>query len=150
MPNPASTYCASKPGGVSQILTGPDGGQTGFCSFGGADATVEEWTLFRTSAPPTPPVSGVAAAPAQAAVAAFLKGGPAIGATPATPTPASPSANLCTASGGVSSSYKCAPPLCALGAPALTVCTFPDGSAIAAQALAVGPKGSPLLAAALK
>ena len=72
MPNPASTYCASNPGGTSQILTAPDGGQTGFCAFGGADAAIEEWTLFRSSGPPTPPVAGVTAAPPQAAVAAFL------------------------------------------------------------------------------
>jgi putative hemolysin len=143
MPNPASTYCASKPGGVSQILTGPDGGQTGFCSFGGADAAVEEWTLFRTSGPPTPPVSGVAALPPQAAVAAFLGAGLDATATMAT-------ANPCTAAGAAAAAYKCAPPLCALGSRSLTVCSFPDGSAIAAQALAVGPKGSPLLAAALK
>lgn len=136
MQNPASGYCASKAGAV-QILTGPDGGQTGFCSFGGPDSAVEEWTLFRTSPPPV----GTVGLPApQGAVAAFRKGG-LLGATVG---------NVCGTLGATSSSYACAPPLCALGVPALPVCTFPDGSMIAAQALMGGPAGAPGLAAALK
>ena len=142
MPNPASTYCGSKTGGTSQILTGPDGGQTGFCAFGGPAAAIEEWTLFRTSA--STPAAGVAAPPPQAAVAAFLAAKGALGAILA------PGSNVCESAGGVAVTYKCAPPLCLLGTPQLTVCSFPDNSAIAAQALAAGAVGSPLLAAALK
>ncbi len=144
MVNPASSFCASKTGGTSQILTGPGGGQTGFCSFGGPSASSEEWTLFRAGSPAGAPGSatGVAVPPPQAAVVAFLAAG-GLGSAPAT-------GSVCAAAGAVAAEYKCAPPLCALGSPLLTVCTFPDGSSIAAQTLAAGPAGSPQLAAALK
>jgi putative hemolysin len=136
MPNPASTYCASK-AGATQMLTGPDGGQTGFCSFGGPDSAIEEWTLFRTSPPP----AGTVGLPApQAAVAAFTKGG-LLGATVNT---------ICGTLGAAAVSYTCSAPGCALGAPSLTVCAFPDGSMMSAQALMAGPAGAPGLAAALK
>lgn len=136
MINPASGYCASK-AGANQMLTGPDGGVTGFCTFGGPDSAVEEWTLFKSQ----PPAAGTVGLPApQAAVAAFLKGG-LLGAT---------LQNICGTLGASPVQYACSLPGCALGQPSLTVCSFPDGSMISAQALMAGPAGAPGLAAALK
>jgi hypothetical protein len=131
MPNPASAFCTFK-AGASQILTGPDGAQTGFCSFGGPDSTIEEWTLFR-SVPPAPGagVSAEAPAPRQSAVTAFLSGGNGF------PPLAIPTGHgACSASGAETVTYTCALPLCTLGAPTLAACSFHDGSQIAAEALA--------------
>jgi len=49
MANPASVFCVEK-GGTSEIRTGPDGGQTGFCKFKDGKEC-EEWAMFREECP---------------------------------------------------------------------------------------------------
>ena len=51
MPNPASVFCAEQ-GGTTDIRTGDDGSQAGFCVF--ADGSeCDEWALFRGECAPT-------------------------------------------------------------------------------------------------
>ncbi|MCJ8156205.1 DUF333 domain-containing protein [Sphingomonas sp. LaA6.9] len=45
MPNPAAVHCTDL-GGKVEIVTGPDGGQTGICHLPDG-RQCEEWALFR-------------------------------------------------------------------------------------------------------
>lgn len=122
--------------GASHTVTDTVGAAWGVCSFGPA-AVVDEWTLLRAATPAGVGGGAANASPARSgAVAAFL-GGPAVGAA----SNAAPS-SVCAKAGAQLRSLKCGVPGCKLGAPAVDLCLFSDGSMVGADALRSGPKGA--------